>query len=88
VTGMAVDGLGRVHPPIMNGARLLVETQTNRVCVTSHPHITAVISGVIIGPTCTVALSNSSSVMSTNAEYSYRSPSTFDGSNGGALVDI
>jgi hypothetical protein len=30
VTGMAVDGLGRVHPPIMNGARLIVETQTNK----------------------------------------------------------
>jgi hypothetical protein len=29
VTGMAVDGLGRVHRPIMNSSPLIVETQTN-----------------------------------------------------------
>jgi hypothetical protein len=27
---LAVDGLGRVRPRIMNGARLIVETQTNK----------------------------------------------------------
>jgi hypothetical protein len=40
-TGMAVDGLGRVHSPIMNSSSLIVETQINNHRVTSYPPISA-----------------------------------------------
>ena len=51
-TGMAIDGLGRVHLCIVNGSLLIGETQSTPICMTSHPPCNGTYAPLVDRPYC------------------------------------